>query len=504
MAAFIEFQQITKQFAGVTALDNVSLSIVRGETHALMGENGAGKSTLGKTLAGIHQPDSGTLLLDGAIRQLRSPRDAMRAGIGMVHQELAFCPDLSVAENLVMGNYPTHGRLFLGRRAMRGRASQLLAQIGASLDVTRPMRSLSTAQEQMVQIAAAVGTGARVLIFDEPTSSLSEPESQALFRLMDALRRRGVTMLYVSHRMPEVMRLCDRISVLRDGKLIGTLQRDQATQDAVVRMMIGRPVGEYFPQHLGSRRGEAVLRVRGLQSPGKFADVSFDVNAGEIVGFAGLVGAGRTEVAAAIFGLDRAASGTIEVAGAPLCIGSVRAAMRAGIGLVPEDRKRQGLVLGVGVRPNISMATLDRLRRLGMLLDRRREARVARQFIDRLDVRTPALDTPVAGLSGGNQQKVLLAKWLARGGRVLIVDEPTRGVDVGAKAAIHALIDDLARSGTAVILISSDLPEVLNLSTRTLVMRAGRIVAEVARSDASQAHLLRLMAGVTASATHAA
>jgi len=311
-------------------------------------------------------------------------------------------------------------------------------------------------------------------------------------------------MLYVSHRMPEVMRLCDRISVLRDGKLIGTLERDHATQDAVVRMMIGRSIEEYFPQHLGGRRGDAMLRVRGLQSPGRFADVSFDAHSGEIVGFAGLVGAGRTEVAAAIFGLDRAATGTIEVAGTPLRIGSARAAMRAGIGLVPEDRKRQGLVLGMGVRPNISMATLDQLRRLGLLLDRRREAHVARQFIDRLHVRTPSLDAPVVGLSGGNQQKVLLAKWLARGGRVLIVDEPTRGVDVGAKAAIHALIDDLARSGTAVILISSDLPEVLNLSTRILVMRVGRIVAEVARSEASQAHLLRLMAGVTTSATHAA
>jgi ABC-type sugar transport system ATPase subunit len=501
---FIKFSHITKRFAGGTALDDVSITIARGETHALMGENGAGKSTLGKTLAGIHRPDSGSIRIAGVVQQIRSPCEAMKAGIGMVHQELAFCPDLSIAENLVLGTYPTRGRMFLSRGKMRRRAKELLGQIGASLDVNRPMRSLSTAQEQLVQIASAVGTGARVLIFDEPTSSLSEPEARALFGLMDRLRARGVTMIYVSHRMPEVFRLCDRISVLRDGRCVGSLPRAEATQDSIVRMMIGRSLAEYFPQHLSAPRGLPTLRLRGLSSPGKFHGIGFDVHAGEIVGLAGLVGAGRSEIAAAIFGLDRAAVGSIEVDGTAVPLGFVRASMRAGIGLVPEDRKRQGLVLGMGVRPNFSLAMLDRLRRMLVLLDRRREKRDARQFMDRLRVRTPTLDTPVAGLSGGNQQKVLLAKWLARGGRVLIVDEPTRGVDVGAKAAIHALIDELARQGTAIILISSELPEVLNLSTRILVMRGGRMVAQLARGDATQDHLLRLMAGVTTPEAHAA
>src|SRR5687767_105242 len=298
---FIQFDHITKTFGGVTALSDVSLSIARGECHALMGENGAGKSTLAKILAGIHRADSGRIVIDGKPHAFRSPADAIRAGVGMVHQELAFCPDLSVAENLCMGQYPTRFGI-LDRRAMRDRANALLSRIGVSLDVTAMMRDLSTAQEQLVQIASAVGLNARVLVFDEPTSSLSEPEAQRLFKLIEDLRRRGVTMIYVSHRMPEVMHLCDSISVLRDGKYIGTIARAEATPDAAVRMMIGRSLDEYFPKHLHSASArEVLLRVRDLSSPEKFGNVSFGVRAGEIVGFAGLVGAGRSEVAKAIF-----------------------------------------------------------------------------------------------------------------------------------------------------------------------------------------------------------
>ncbi len=491
----IAFDSITKTFAGVTALNNVSLSIERGECHGLMGENGAGKSTLGKILAGIYSPDSGTVNIDGKSQSISSPRDAMRAGIGMVHQELAFCPDLTVAENLCMGIYPRKFGLFLDRKAMIAKAEKLLAQIDVSLDVCQCMRALSTAQEQLVQIAAAVGTNARILIFDEPTSSLSEPESQALFGLIERLRARGVTMIYVSHRMPEVFRLCDRISVLRDGKYVGTMTRAEATQDAIVRMMIGRSVTDYFPQHLDSSAGDVMLRVRNLTSPGKFNDVSFDIRRGEIVGFAGLVGAGRSEIATAIFGLDPSASGSIELNGKPLRLGSVRQAMSRGIGLVPEDRKRQGLVLGMSGRGNFSLASLDRLSRMG-LLDFAEERRQAADYFDRLRVKTPSLEAPVAGLSGGNQQKIALAKWLGRGAKLLIVDEPTRGVDIGAKAAIHQIIDNLARQGVAIMLISSELPEVLNLSTRILVMREGRLVGEVPRAQATQERVVRLMANV--------
>jgi ABC-type sugar transport system ATPase subunit len=495
--AFIQFESIFKSFGGVAALKDVSFSIARGECHALMGENRAAKSTLGKVLAGIHRADAGTLRIDATECSFGSPADAIRAGVGMVHQELAFCPDLSVAENLSMGHYPRRLGLLLDRRKMRQRARELLSRIGVTLDVRQSMRSLSTAQEQLVQIAAAVGTGARVIVFDEPTSSLSEPEAQNLFRLIDELKSRGVTIVYVSHRMPEIFRLCDRISVLRDGSYIGTLDRTAATQNHVVRMMIGRAVEDYFPDHLQKPTGELMLRVSGLSSPGRFRDVSFTVKRGEIVGLAGLVGAGRSEIAKAIFGLDSKAAGAIEIDGKPLKVGSVSDTMAAGVALVPEDRKREGLVLMGGGRFNFSLPLLGSLSRLGFV-DRSAERRQASNYFARLRVKTPSLDAPVVQLSGGNQQKIAVAKWLARDTKLFIADEPTRGVDVAAKAALHQLIDELARSGVAVLLISSELPEVINLSTRILVLREGRIVGEVLRCDATQERVLHLMAGTDA------
>jgi ABC-type sugar transport system ATPase subunit len=492
---FVQFSNITKRFAGVVALSDVSLSIDRGECHGLMGENGAGKSTLGKILAGIHRPDEGQIQIDGRVVSIHNPNDALRHGIGMVHQELAFCPDLSVAENLCMGQYPRRLGFLVDRPEMQRMAKRLLEQIGVQLDVDQPMRSLSTAQEQLVQIASAVGTNAKILVFDEPTSSLSEPEAQHLFKLIEDLRSRGVTMIYVSHRMPELFRLCDRISVLRDGKFVGTVSRAEATQDKIVRMMIGRSIEEYFPQHLSASPGETVLRVKNLNSPGNFSDISFDIRAGEIVGFAGLVGAGRSEIAKAIFGLDRTATGDVQINGEALGLGNVRDSMSRGIGFLPEDRKRQGLVLMMSCRANMSMAMLERLSRMGLLAHDSERA-IAEEYFRKLSVRAPSIETAVAGLSGGNQQKVAIAKWLARQAKLLIVDEPTRGVDVGAKAAIHQLVDDLAQQGVAIMLISSELPEVLNLSTRIIVMRQGKIVGEVPRQIATQENVLRLMAGV--------
>lgn len=502
----IEFEAVTKTFAGVTALDAVSLCVRRGECHALMGENGAGKSTLGKALAGIHRPDAGLIRLEGKPVRFASPREARLAGVGMVHQELAFCPDLSVAENLSLGLYPRRLGLFVHRRAMEERARELLVQVGATLDVRAPMRRLSTAQEQLVQIAAAVGAGARVIVFDEPTSSLAEPDAQRLFALLARLRERGVTLIYVSHRMPEVLALCDRMSVLRDGRLVGTLERSEATPDRLVEMMIGRRLDPAPPRVAavpaagggnppGAAPAPPVLRVRGLASLPRFADVSFELRAGEILGLAGLVGSGRSEIARTIFGLDPRSAGTVEVDGRPLRPHSVRAAMAAGLGLVPEDRKRQGLVLNMSGLGNFSLAMLERLRRFA-LLDRRAERQLARDYFTRLDVRAPGLMTPVATLSGGNQQKIVLARWLARDCRVLIVDEPTRGVDVGAKQAIHALLRDVAARGAAVLLISSELPELLALADRLYVMREGRPAGELPRAEATQEALLRRMAGV--------
>ena len=493
-SAAVRFENITKRFPGVQALDDVSLEIARGSCHALCGENGAGKSTLGKILAGIYEPDGGRLFVDGREVAFTGPRDALAAGVGMVHQELAFCANLSIAENLCLAALPSE-RGFVERSELSKRANTMLAEIGAELDVSRPLGELTTAQQQIVQIASAVGSGARIVVFDEPTSSLSQVDAERLYELIDRLKQRGVTCIYVSHRMPEVFRLCDAVTVLRDGRHVGTRPSGELSETDLVQMMIGRAVSEYFPRPRRTAQSEELLRVDGLSLPGKFEDVSFALHAGEVVGLAGLVGAGRSDVAAALFGIEPAATGSIRVGGRVASVRTPREAIELGIGLVPEDRKRQGLVQSESGLRNTSLTILDRLSRFSWI-DRARERGIAQQYFDRLRVRAPSVDTVVAGLSGGNQQKIVLARWLAAQSKILILDEPTRGVDVGAKAEIHALIGELAEQGAAILLISSELPELLNLSDRILVLRAGRMVGEVARAEATQERLLRLMAGL--------
>ncbi len=496
--AYIQFQNITRRFPGVQALDGVSFEIERGSCHALMGENGAGKSTLGKILAGVYTADGGELLLAGKPIRPATPLAARRLGIAMVHQELAFCPNLTVAENLCLGDLPRRAG-WLDRRQMRERARAMLQEIEAPIDVDLPISRLSTGQEQLIQIAAALGTGAQIIVMDEPTSSLSVRESENLFQLLQRLKQRGLTIIYVSHRMEEIFRLCDRITVLRDGRHVATERIAETNSERVIQQMVGREVRQYTSRHLQQPLGEELLRVEGLSSPGKFTDISFTLRAGEILGFAGLVGAGRSEVAQAIFGLDEAAIGKVFVRGRELPLRSVRAALAAGIGLLPEDRKRLGLVLSLNCRENTSLAILGRLSRLGFVR-RREERNLAQQYVDRLRVKTPSLESSVASLSGGNQQKIALAKWLARECGILIVDEPTRGVDVGAKAEIHHLLDELACQHLAVLVISSELPEVMNLSRRIIVMRQGRVAGELARENFTQTDLMRLMAGVEAKA----
>jgi ABC-type sugar transport system ATPase subunit len=494
---FLEFQDIRKGFPGVQALDGVSFSIERGSCHALMGENGAGKSTLGKILAGVYTADEGEIRLEGETIAPADPLAARRLGIAMVHQELAFCPNLTVAENLCLGELPNRGG-WLDRTEMRKRARRMLEEIGSDIDVNRPIGELTTGQEQIVQIAAALGTEARIIVMDEPTSSLSVAESEHLFGLLAQLRERGITVLYVSHRMEEIFRLCDAITVLRDGAHVWTGSTESTSPEKVIHQMVGRQVSVVTPKHLEQPLGEELLRVEGLSSPGKFHEIGFSLRAGEVLGFAGLVGAGRSEVAQAIFGLDPAATGRIWAKGRPLRPGDVQAALAAGIGLLPEDRKRQGLVLSMNCRENTSLATLGPLSRWGFV--RRKEERaVAERYGNRLRVKTPTMEAVINGLSGGNQQKVALAKWLARECDILIVDEPTRGVDVGAKAEIHGLLDELACQGLALLVISSELPEVMNLSRRILVLREGRISGELAREEFSQPSLMRLMAGMTES-----
>jgi ribose transport system ATP-binding protein len=492
----VRFDGVTKRFPGVVALQDVSFEIAAGSCHALCGENGAGKSTLGKILAGIHTPDAGHIVIKGQPVRLAGPTDALAAGVAMVHQELSFCENLSVAENLCLGTMPaSYG--FVSKREMWRRAEAMLAPVETTLDVRRPVAELTIGQQQILQIAAAIGQGAHLIVFDEPTSSLSQHDAERLYALIGRLRQRGVTCIYVSHRLEEIFRLCDTITVLRDGRHVATREAASLDRATLVEMMIGRRLDEYFPSHVQAEPGAELLRVENLSSPAGFADVSFSLKAGEVLGVAGLVGAGRSEVAQALFGLDAAASGQYFVRGQRVRAPRSADAIALGIGLVPEDRKRQGLVLSMDVLANATLSILPGLAKFGFLT-RSAERQVAQPYFERLRVRTPRLETLVAALSGGNQQKIVLTKWLAARCPILILDEPTRGVDVGAKAEIHALIDELAAGGNGIILISSEMPEILNLSTRILVFRAGRIVGELSRAEANQDALMRLMAGVAA------
>ncbi|HYY28043.1 MAG TPA: sugar ABC transporter ATP-binding protein [Chthoniobacterales bacterium] len=490
--AFLSVEHVSKTFPGVRALDDVSVEFDKGSIHALMGENGAGKSTLGKIIAGVYTPDKGVIKLDGQEVKPTDPRVAQQLGLAIVHQELAFCPNMTVAENLMLGTMPANAG-FVNWSKLRDRAKALLHEIGSDIDPDMPLEQLTTGQEQMVQIASCVGTNAKMIIFDEPTSSLSTRESEHLFELMGRLKARGVSMAYVSHRMDEIFRICDTITVLRDGKYVATDPIAGTNRERVIRQMVGREVLTERPKYLDLQPGEEILRVENLSSTGKFQNVSFKVHRGEIVGMAGLVGAGRSETATAIFGLDRHAKGDVYVKSKKLPLGNVNESMRRRVGFLPEDRKRAGLVLSMSVADNVSLAHIDYFSAFGFV-DRKREVTEIERLTKRLRVKAPSLETITAGLSGGNQQKVALAKWLARACDLLIVDEPTRGVDVGAKAEIYHLLDEVACQGVAILMISSELPEVMNLSRRILVLREGFLTGEVARENFSQEALLHLMA----------
>ncbi|HEY5895341.1 MAG TPA: sugar ABC transporter ATP-binding protein [Chthoniobacterales bacterium] len=492
--AYLAYKNITKRFPGVVALNSVSFEIKQGSCHALMGENGAGKSTLGKILAGVYNADEGEVLLEGKAITPPNPLAARALGIAIVHQELAFCSNMTIAENLCLGDMPRVAG-WVNRTELRDRARKMLTEVGADFDVDQPIGNLTTGQEQVVQIASALGVNARIVVMDEPTSSLSVAESENLFSLLAKLKERDITVIYVSHRMEEIFRLCDHITVLRDGQHVHTCPVKETTKEEVIHRMVGRAVNQYSTRHLHNEPGKETLRVENLSSPRKFQNVNFNVRSGEIIGFAGLIGAGRSEVAQAIFGLDPHATGTVFVHGKTLPPKNVKAALRAGVGFLPEDRKRQGLVLTMNCRENTSLATLRKLSRLGFVR-RKDEQSLSQKYKERLRVKTPSMEVLIAGLSGGNQQKVALAKWLARDCDVLIVDEPTRGVDVGAKAEIHQLLDELACQGLAIVVISSELPEVMSLSRRILVMREGKIVRELNHTEFSQPTLMRYMAGL--------
>jgi rhamnose transport system ATP-binding protein len=487
---------ISKRFAATAALSDVSLGLLPGEIHALVGENGAGKSTLVKILAGVHQPDSGTILIEGEPTVIHGPAQSRALGIAVVHQEPRLFPDLTVAENVFIGHAPSGVLGSIDWRAMRKAAQALFAELDVQFDVGAPVRGLSMADQQLIEIAKALSVEASVLILDEPTASLSAHEVERLFTIVRRLRDRGVAIMFVSHRLDEVFALCDSATVFRDGRHVITAPTAALTTADLIRHMVGRTVS-LFPK-VENPIGDVLLEVSGLTRVGVFRDISFDVRAGEIVGLAGLVGAGRTEVARVLFGIDRRDSGEVRLAGTPVAFSSPSAAMSAGIAYLPEDRHQEGLVLDFSIAHNVTLPILPRL--FPRLLVREgRERAVATEHTEQFNVRMTGVDQEVGALSGGNQQKVVLAKWLASGPRVLILDEPTRGIDIGAKVEVHRLIADLAAQGLAIILISSDLPEVLAMSDRIIVLHEGRVTAEIPREQASQERVMFAATGTEAS-----
>jgi inositol transport system ATP-binding protein len=493
---------LSKRFQGVQALDGVSLEVAPGEVHGLLGENGAGKSTLLKIVSGAQPPDAGTLALDGAEIALATPLAAQAQGIVTIYQEFNLVPTLTVAENILIGREPKRFGVFVDWPKMQRIAQEQLRRIGLEVDPWTPVAALSVAEQQMVEIARALSMKARLVIMDEPTSALTGAEVAKLLSIMRQLRREGVSILFVTHRLEEAMQICDRFTVLRDGRLAGVRERRDVTIPDIIELMVGRSAGELYRRPERRHEGGAVrLSVRGLTTAktGRrsfgtvLAGVDLDVRAGEILGIAGLVGAGRTELARAVFGADPVSGGEILINGRPATIRSPRDAIRHGVGLVPEDRKQQALFLDLAIRQNFSIAGLERFPKLGVFVDEAAEGRALEAFRRSLQVRMRDPGQRVGALSGGNQQKIVLARWLQLEPRILIVDEPTRGVDIGAKAEVHELLDELASRGVAVIAISSDLPEVMAISDRIVTMRAGRITGELSADGATQQKLMTLM-----------
>jgi len=483
--AVLSLEGVAKSFPGVRALDGVRFDVRAGEVHALLGENGAGKSTLIKIMSGVHEPDAGTLLLDGRPVRFARPQDAQRAGVATIYQELLLFPELSVAENIFLGHAP-RGRLgAVDWGAMRARAREILASLDIhDLDVDRTVGALSVGNRQRVEIAKALSQNARVLIMDEPTAALTEADVERLFATVRLLKARGVGVVYISHRLVEIFDLADRVTVLRDGRYVGTREVGDVREDELITMMVGRTLDALFPKG-EAEIGPPVLEVRGLRARPQLRDTDLVLRRGEIVGLAVLVGAGRSELAQAIFGMNPPEVGEILLDGRPVRIRTPRDSVRLGIAYVPEDRGQQGLVRPMRIRENVSLAVLRRIAKAGFV-DRRAEAGLARESVTRFAIRASGIEQVVGKLSGGNQQKVVLAKWLATRPRVLIMDEPTRGIDVGAKAEIHRLMSRLAAEGLAILMISSELPEILGMSDRVLVMRQGRLVAEFPRAAATQ------------------
>jgi len=486
--SILRMTNISKSFAGVHALRGVQLDLRPGEVHALLGENGAGKSTLVKVITGVHQPDTGEIYLNDQRIHLNDPREATTLGISAIYQELSMFPDLDIAENIFVGRRPTRKGGLIDWRKMRRESEALLSSLGVHLNLKTKARNLSIAQQQMVEIARALSVNARILIMDEPTSALTLNEVAELFQIVRRLREKGTAIVFISHRLEELFEIADRVTVLRDGAYVDTRSMDGVTQDDLIRMMVGRTVTDLFPKQ-DVEAGEVVLRVKNLTRRGAFEDVSFELHKGEILGMAGLIGAGRTEVSQTLFGVTPAHAGTIEIEGQPLRITSPRQAMDYGLALVPEDRQHHGLVPPMDITDNVTLPNLTSFTRAGWLNKKEAQA-AAFQAATQLQVKATTVWQKVRELSGGNQQKIVLAKWLSTHPRILILDEPTRGIDVGTKAEVHRLMSALAAEGIAILMISSELPEVLGMSDRILVMHEGKVTGLFDRSEATQEKIM--------------
>jgi rhamnose transport system ATP-binding protein len=489
----LALRDAAKSFGAVHAVINGTIELYAGAAHALVGENGAGKSTMVKILAGVYQPDSGELLIDGQPVTLHGPAGAQQAGLAVIYQEPTLFPDLSVAENIFMGRQPLAAGRRIDRRRMQADAAALFGRLGVRLDPGRISRGLSIADQQIVEIAKALSLDARVIVMDEPTAALSLAEVARLFDVVRTLRAAGAAVLFISHRLEEVFEICQRVTVMRDGRHVLTSELAGLTADDLVRAMVGRQVADR-PAGPRAEPGERVLLVERLTREGVFTDISFEVRAGEIVALAGLVGSGRSEVARAVFGIDRYDAGRVVMRGRELRRASPTAAMAAGIGFVPEDRRQQGLVMDMSVQQNVALASLGRLRKGGLIRSAAERA-FAADWAVRLNLKYGRLVDPVFQLSGGNQQKVVLAKWLGRQPTLLIVDEPTRGIDIATKAEVHRLLTQLAANGVAILMISSELPEVLHVGDRVLVMREGRLTAEFGHQDATEENIMAAATG---------
>jgi len=491
---FLQMEGISKVFPGVQALKDVTFEVARGEIHALVGENGAGKSTLMKILTGALDRDEGQITLRGQSVEISTPADAQTLGISMIHQELSLIPYLTVGQNIYLGREP-QARVpgFIDWPALYRHAQQLLDRLNVEVDARAEVQGLSIAQQQMVEVAKALSLNADLIAMDEPTSALTRRETGVLFDVMRSLKTQGVSLIFISHRLEEVFQIADRVTVLRDGQLIGTAPIAELDGDHIVRMMVGRELGEMYPKTKVQRQ-EVVLEAVNLHDGRELHGVDLKLHRGEILGVAGLVGAGRTALAETLFGIRPAVAGEVRVEGRPVKLNSPGEAIRTGMGLVPEDRKLQGLFMNMAVRENIVLSAMDKVTAWG-LVNFTRADRLAGEFVSKLDIRTPSLRQRVRNLSGGNQQKVIIARWLTLKPRVLILDEPTRGIDVGAKAEIHALMSQLAQEGVGVLMISSELPEVLGVSDRILVMREGCIAGEFTRDQATQDDIMRAATG---------